>query len=66
MRTQVTGIGRYCDSTCPICVSARGRASWLKPVVKGEYYSVAKLMGLLRIPWPCRSREKQTGKKPWE
>ena len=50
----------------PICVSARGKASWLKPVLKVEYYSVSKLMDILRIPWPCRSREKQTGKKPWE
>ena len=62
----VKGIGRFCDSICPICKAARGKASWLQPVVKAEYYSVSKLMDLLRVPWPCRSREKQTGKKPWE
>ena len=66
MSNQVKGIGKVCESICPICVAARGKAEWLKPVVKAEYYSVCKLMGLLRIPWPCLSREKQTGKKPWE
>jgi hypothetical protein len=63
---QVTGVGKFCDSICPICLWARGKAPWLKPIVKAEYYSVGRLMGLLRIPWPCVSRERQTGKKPWE
>lgn len=36
------------------------------PGQKAEYYSLGKLMGLLRIPWPCISRERQTGKKPSE
>jgi hypothetical protein len=66
MSDQVTGIAKFCDSICPICRSARNRAPWLKPVIKAEYYSVSKLMDILRIPWPCRAREKQTGKKPWE
>jgi hypothetical protein len=63
---KVKGIGRFCESYCPFCVPARGKLPWLKPVVKAEYYSVGQLMGLIRVPWPCRSREKQTGKKPWE
>ena len=37
-----------------------------KPVLKGEYYTLARLMRLLHVPMPCTSREKQTGKKPWE
>ena len=63
---EVTGIGNVCESQCPICVAARGKAGWLKPVLKAEYYTLAKLMSLLRVPLPCTSREKQTGKKPWE
>ena len=66
MSNLVTGIAKFCDSFCPICVSARGKRPWLKPVVKAEYYSVSKLMDILKIPWPCQSREKQTGNKPWE
>jgi len=64
--SEVKGFGRLCDSKCPICVNARGKANWLKPVVKAEYYTICKLAKALRIPWPCLSREKQTGKKPWE
>ena len=63
---KVKGIGKFCDSQCPICKAARGRATWLKPVLKGEYYTLARLMRLLHVPMPCTSREKQTGKKPWE
>jgi hypothetical protein len=66
IRSQVNGTGRFYDSICPICASVRGQRVWLKPLVKAEYYSLGKLIGLLRIPWPCISREKQTGKKPWE
>ncbi len=65
-KSEVTGIGKMCDSGCPICVAARGNAKWLRPVLKAEYYTLGKLMGLLHVPWPCVSREKQTGKKPWE
>lgn len=50
MADEVKGIGKFCDSICPICVAARGRAPWLKPLVKAEYYSIGKLMGLLRVP----------------
>jgi hypothetical protein len=63
---EVKGIGKFCDSICPICTSARKNAGWLKPVQKAEYYTVGQLMKTLRVPWPCISREKQTGKKPWE
>ena len=63
---QVKGIGKFCDSMCPICKAARGKCSWLRPVLKGEYYTLARLMRLLRVSLPCTSREKQTGKKPWE
>jgi len=66
MSDQVKGIGKFCDSVCPICIAARGKMPWLKPVVKAEYYSVCKLMGFFRVPWPCLIRERQTGKKPWE
>lgn len=67
MDVQVTGIGRFCDSICPICVTARERATWLKPVVKCAYYCFCgKPAMFLGIPSPCTSREKQTGKKPWE
>lgn len=48
-----------------LCISA-GPEAWLKPLVRAEYYSPGNLMGLLRIPWPCNSRERQTGKKPRE
>ncbi len=64
--SEVKGVGKFCDSICPICTAARKNAGWLKPVMKAEYYSVGQLMKVLRIPWPCISREKQTGKKPWE
>jgi len=64
--SEVKGIGNICESRCPICKAGRTNAPWLKPVMKAEYYTVAQLMKLLRIPWPCISREKQTGKKPWE
>ena len=64
---QVTGLGKWCDSWCPICVTARGRATWLKPLVKVAYYCFCgKPPSVLRIPTPCTSRERQTGKKPWE
>ena len=66
MSAEVKGIGRFCDSMCPICRAGRGKAPWLKPVIKAEFSTVGKLMGALRIPWPCVSRERQTGKKPWE
>ena len=67
MSNQVTGIGRFCESTCPICLAARGKAPWLKPLVKGAYYCFCgKPAMFLKIPTPCTSREKQTGKKPWE
>ena len=67
MSNQIEGIGKYCDSVCPICVAARGGAKWLKPLVKVAYYCLCgKLAMFLRIPTPCTSREKQTGKKPWE
>lgn len=64
--SQVKGIGRICDSGCGICRAARGNAKWLKPVLMLEYYTLGKLMCLLHIPWPCVSRQKQTGKRPWE
>jgi hypothetical protein len=64
--SEVKGIGNICESHCPICKAARTNATWLQPVQKVEYYTVAQLMKLLRVPWPCISREKQTGKKPWE
>jgi hypothetical protein len=64
---EVTGIAKFCDSVCPICVAARGRATWLRPVVKLAYYCFCgKPARLLRIATPCTEREKQTGKKPWE
>ena len=67
MSNGVTGMGKFCDSICPICVNARGKAGWLKPVVKAAYYCFCgKPAKFLRIPSPCTSREKQTGKKPWE
>jgi len=64
--TQLKGAGKVCESMCPICTAGRGNARWLRPVIKGEYHTVGRLMRLLHIPWPCVSREKQTGKKPWE
>ncbi|MFC1985549.1 hypothetical protein ACFLWC_00970 [Chloroflexota bacterium] len=67
MSNQVEGIGNFCESVCPICVAARGKAKWLSPVVKAAYYCVCgKPAMALRITTPCVSREKQTGKKPWE
>lgn len=64
---EVTGIGRLCDSKCPICVASRKSAPWLRPFVKLMYNCVCgKPAMFLRIPTPCTSREKQTGKKPWE
>jgi hypothetical protein len=65
-QAEVTGIGKFCDSQCPICVAARGKAGWLKPVLKAEYYTLARFMRMLHVTLPCTSREKQTGKKPWE
>ncbi len=65
-QAEVKGIGRICDSECGICRAARGNARWLRPVLKAEYYTLAQLMKLLHVPWPCISRQKQTGKKPWE
>jgi hypothetical protein len=63
----VTGMGKFCDSICPICVNARKNAGWLKPPVKFMYNFVCgRPMRFLRISSPCVSREKQTGKKPWE
>jgi len=63
----VKGIGRICDASCPVCVAARGNAKWLQPIVKLAYYCFCGKPALfLRIPTPCTSREKQTGKKPWE
>jgi len=59
---EVKGIGKFCDKYCPPCILSRKRAKWLQPVVKFIYYLLCS-----RISWlPCRSREKQTGKKPWE
>ena len=67
MSDQVTGIGKLCESVCPMCVASRGKANWLKPLVKLLYYCLCgKPAMLLRIPTPCTSRERQTGKKPWE
>ena len=64
MSNQVEGIGNICESVCPICVAARGKAGWLKPLVKFMYYCVCgKPPMFLRIPTPCTSREKQTGEK---
>jgi hypothetical protein len=65
-QAEVKGIGRFCDSTCPLCTGARGWAKFLIPVLMLEYYIIGTLMRLLHIPWPCVSREKQTGKKPWQ
>ncbi len=65
--SEVKGIGRFCDSVCPICVASRGRAKWLAPFVKFMYYCVCgKPARFLGIPTPCTSREEQTGRKPWE
>jgi hypothetical protein len=64
--SEVKGIARLCDSLCPICVNARDKAPWLKPLVKAEYYTICRTAEFLRISWPCLSRMKQTGKKPWE
>jgi len=67
VNNEVKGIGKFCESTCPICVAARGKAKWLKPLVKVAYYCLCgKPAMFLRIPTPCTSRERQTGKKPWE
>lgn len=67
MSDQVEGIARFCDSVCPICVACRERARWLQPLVKLAYYCFCgKPAMLLRIPTACTSRERQTGKKPWE
>lgn len=63
---ELTGAAKLCDSGCPICKAARGEAKCLRLVVKAEYYTLGSLMKLLHVPWPCVSREKQTGKKPWE
>ncbi len=67
MEGQVKGIGRFCDVICPICVASRGRAKWLKPLVKFAYTCFCgRPARFLRIQTPCISREKQIGKKPWE
>ncbi|HUV55972.1 MAG TPA: hypothetical protein VMV84_01940 [Dehalococcoidales bacterium] len=67
MSNQVEGMGGFCDSICPICVAARDKAKWLRPLVKLAYYCFCgKPAMFLRIPSPCTSREKQTGRKPWE
>lgn len=63
----VKGIGRLCDQVCPVCVACRNRAKWLQPFVKFMYFYVCgRPARFLRVPTPCTSREKQTGKKPWE
>ena len=65
-KVEIKGIGKFCDSICPICIAARGRMPWLKPVLKVLYYTLARFMRFLHVMMPCTSREKQTGKKPWE
>ncbi len=65
--TRVKGIGRICDRMCPICVASRSRNEWLQPFVKFMYHYVCgRPARFLNIPTPCTSRERQTGKKPWE